>query len=97
MGRFICKLEGKYFEYSTIVDAPITRPMTLERFSAYYRDEYGASGSQDFAERLARADAKGTSSHLADSFEEVILLNRAGDGETAWTLDQFKRWARGET
>lgn len=96
MGRFIAKLEERYFEYSTIVDAPITDPMTAAEFQAYYRDKYGSSGLEDLPLRLERVEKTGCSARDGMSVEDMIVCNRAGDNESQWTLDQFKAWARGE-
>jgi hypothetical protein len=81
MPRYICKLDDLYFEWSTIVDAPITYGMTLEEFAEHYRSEYGESGMRDFSERMERVEQKGTSSHSDASVDELISWNRAGDGE----------------
>ena len=81
MPRYICKLDGLYFEWSTVVDAPVTPGMTLPEFEAYYRDEYGRSEFPLLAERLARVEATGTSSLIHGSVDEVIEYNRAGRGE----------------
>lgn len=79
MGRFIVKIKDKYFDWSTIVDAPVTYGMSLDEFREYYRKEYGHDS--DLAERLARVEAKGTSSLIDDSLKESISFNRAGDNE----------------
>lgn len=96
MGRFICKLEGKYFEYSTVVDAPITEPMTLAELEDYVREEDGRTGLSALPGRLARCEAKGTSARDDDSIDHCLFCNRAGKDETMVSFDTFKRWARGE-
>jgi len=89
MPRYVCKLDGLYFEWSTVVDAPVTPGMTLPEFEAYYRDEYGRSGFPLLAERLARVEATGTSSLIHRSVDEVIEHNRAGRDERCATREQI--------
>lgn len=90
MARFIIKIEDKYFEWSTVVDAPITYGLTREQFEDYYRGEYGAVGMEDLPNRLARADTIGTSSLMGyKSVEEAIAGNRAGPNETELTADEI--------
>lgn len=94
--RLLCKLEGRYFEWSTIVDAPVTYPMTLEELRAYIKEEFGLQGLDLLEKRLERIEANGTSSLLGTTLEDALLGNRAGKGETRLSLDQFKAWCRGE-
>lgn len=86
MPKYICKLEidgvDHYFEWSTIVDAPVTYGMPLEEFREYYRSEHGESGMRDLPERLERVEQKGTSSMLDDSLDDLIQGNRAGEDDT---------------
>jgi len=93
MPKFICKFtEGDqswYLEWSTVVDAPTVFGMSLEEFKEYYKDEYGRQGMWDFDKRLERVEAKGTSSMMHNSVEEVISGNRAGKDETELTLKQI--------
>lgn len=86
MPRYIGKLNEMYFEWSTIVDAPVTYALTLEEFQTYYKEEYGDQGIRSLNDRLQRVDAKGTSSRLHDSVNDMISNNRAGPDETC--LDQ---------
>lgn len=89
MARFIVKIDGKYLEWSTVVDAPVTYGMTREEFEAYYRFNYGESWMEHLPERMARVEANGTSSFNCTSIEDVIAGNRAGDGEQELTLEQI--------
>ena len=90
MPRYIGKIDGRYFEYSTVVDAPVTVLMGLEEFKAYYLAEYGRCTFDGLEERLARADTKGTSSMLDSSLEDMLLCNRCGPGETELSVEDFK-------
>lgn len=75
MAHSIIKVEGKYLIWSTVVDAPITYGMTREQLEKYWRDEYGRRGMEDLAERIGRADEKGTSAWADDdAFETIRML-----------------------
>lgn len=94
MGRYICKVnEGGrdyYFEFSSVVDAPVTFGMSREEFEKYYREEYGNSSMGfEFEDRMKRVEEKGTSSRLHDSAEELLRHNRAGMDETCLTVPQL--------
>lgn len=96
MPRCIVKCEGKYFEWSTVVDAPVSEPKTLEAFKAEYRRRFGSEGFKDSAARLARVEATGTSSHDGSTFESLVSCNRFGPNETEMSLEDLKAWVRGE-
>lgn len=96
MPRFIVRLEGRYFEWSTVVDSPITAPMTREEFAAYYREEYGRSAMTEFEERMVRVEERGVSAFAYESAEDLMDGNRAGADESEMTLDQLRAWARGK-
>ena len=89
MGRSIIKLDGKYLEWSSSIDAPITFGMTREEFTQHYLEEYGRSGIHDLEGRLSRADESGTSCYLYDSVDEEIEGNRAGKNESTLTKEQI--------
>lgn len=82
MPYYIVKLEDKYCEWSTIVDAPISYFLNLKDFKQYYKEKYGSHGMGEVTERLKRADRKGTSSLIHESAEDVVQSNRAGKNET---------------
>lgn len=100
MPNHIVRLEDRYFEYSTVVDAPVSHPMTREEFRAYYYSPESAHRwrppDEELDERLARVDAKGTSSMHDASAEDTIRCNRAGPNEDELTIEQLRAWARGE-
>ncbi len=98
MPRFICKLEEKYFEYSTIVDAIVTDCMSIDEFIDYYYFQYGhgANVVTDLTNRLKRVEMIGTSSRLYDSVEELLINNRNGKDETRLSIEQIKSWIRGD-
>jgi hypothetical protein len=86
---FSNKLDGLYFEWSTIVDAPVSAAMTLDEFKEYYGLRHGQDGLLDLPQRLERVEATGTSEHGCDSAEESIWLNRAGLNETWLNREQL--------
>ena len=82
MPKYICHHASKFFEWSTIVDAPVTQAMTREEFEAYYGEQYGGQGLADLPERLDRAVRNGTSSMQPMSLESLVQGNRAGPDKT---------------
>jgi hypothetical protein len=69
MGRFVCHLDGKFFEFSTVVDAPVTDLMSEEEFIDYYTRLYGEMAAESdhrdgMRARMQRARENGTSSML---------------------------------
>ena len=100
MGRYLVCLEDRYFEYSTIVDAPVTAPMTKDELFEYVRREKGESGLWQLPERLRRVEERGHSASAPYANASVCCVlagNRAGPNYSSWSLEQFKAWCRGET
>lgn len=90
MGRYIVKLNEYYFEYSTVVDAPVTFGMSLDEFKGHYRREYGALGMNGLDERLRRVEQNGTSCRLENNTPELVMSdNRAGPDESRLTLNEI--------
>ncbi len=93
MGRCIAAVDhgGQryYLEWSTVVDAPVSRGMILADFLAHYAAEYGRAGLRNVAERIDRADKCGTSSRDGESFAELIAGNHAGEDGTELTREQI--------
>jgi len=87
MPRYIVKIKDKYFEWSTVVDAPVTYGMSLDEFRQYYQAEYGNDGMHNLDERLERVEAKGTSSQLDKDLKECIGFNRAGKNERQLSIE----------
>ena len=93
MGRYICELNGLYFEWSSIVDAPVTTGMDLEEFIDYYRETYGKSSIDDLYKRLRRVEEKGTSAIEYD-LDELIKCNRAGKNESRLSKGEIYKLIR---
>jgi hypothetical protein len=82
MPRYIVHKDGWYFEWSTVVDAAVTEAMTKDEFIDYYRQTHGElEATHTLPDRLARAEAKGTSAHDYDSADDVMRYNRMGPNE----------------
>lgn len=78
MGTLICHLDGMFFEWTTMSDAPVTYGLSREEFEAYYRDEYGRSGMEGLPRRIERAIQFGTSCYLGTTFDDLVRTNHAG-------------------
>lgn len=89
MPRYIIKLNEQYLEWSTIVDAPVTRGMTLEDFKIYYLKSYGELALSELKKRLERVESKGTSSQIYESLDALIEGNRAGEDESELTKQEI--------
>ena len=88
MPNYIIKIKDKYFEWSTIVDAPITNSMTIEELERYISVSQGDEGIRKLPERMVRVNAKGCSS-LRDDLGALLESNRAGENETSITAEEI--------
>ena len=79
MSKCIIKIKDKYFEWSTIVDAPVTYGMDKEELEEYIKSEYGNEGLRKLPERLKRIEEKGASWVDFTNLEGTIEFNRAGE------------------
>jgi len=86
MSRFIGKLvhpktkKEYYFEWSTIVDAPVTSMMNKKDFYKYYRIMYGLEGMEELPSRMERVEQKGCSAVGDDwTYKDFVSYNRAGE------------------
>lgn len=86
MGQYIVKLKEHYLIWSSTVDAPISEGMNLHDLKDWIREEYGRQGMEQLPARLARVEAKGTSSKGDDDALDTIWLNRAGPDEKPLTI-----------
>lgn len=96
MGNPIIKIKDKYFEWSTIVDAPLSRGLTKEGLKAYIGIKYGEKGLSELSKRIERVENKGTSSYVSD-LEELINYNRAGEDEKTLTKEEiYNKYTKGD-
>lgn len=89
MPRYICHYAGKFFEWSTIVDAPTCRAMGVAEFRDYYANEYGRQSLDGLSDRMERAEKTGCSSMIGESLSDVVACNRAGPGESTIPLSDI--------
>lgn len=92
MGKAIVKIKDKYFEWSTVVDAPITYGMSKSQLEEYIKNEYGRQGLGALPERLKRVEEKGHSfrgGYGMMTLDELLACNRAGEKEEELTAEQI--------
>jgi hypothetical protein len=89
LGIGLIKIKDKYFEWSTIVDAPVTLSMSLRELKAYTKSEYGKSGMNELEERIHRCEMYGTSFMGGGNVEDIVSRNRAGFEEACLTMDEI--------
>jgi hypothetical protein len=103
MPRYVCSLDGKFFEFSTVVEAPVTGLMDEAEFREYYAGVYGElkaanPGAEGLDARIDRARAFGTSSLMrrpGDTFEQWLEGNTRNTyplgfpGLVKWKADSF--------
>ncbi|PTY02607.1 hypothetical protein DB346_08645 [Verrucomicrobia bacterium LW23] len=88
MGRPIIKIKDRYFIWSTIVDAPISRGMTRKELEVEIMRTRGAEGLKELPARLARVEACGTSAQHAN-LRSLISHNRAGPDESHLSAEEI--------
>ena len=97
MGRGFIKIKDRYFEWSTVVDAPVTYAMTLDELKEYVREEYGNEGLEYLPPRLERVEKTGTS-FVGETLKSVLSANRAGENEKRISADKiYQRYLKSET
>ena len=78
-----------YFDYSTVVDAPVSELMTRAEYEGYYRRRWCRRGMQELPARLARTDVTGSSAMATETFDELVGCNRAGPNDKRLTVGEF--------
>lgn len=86
MPRYVCCLDGKLFEFSTTIEAPVTSAMDEAEFRSYYQEVYGEikanqPGAEGLDAKIDRARAFGTSS----------LMRKPGDNFEKWLEDHTRK------
>lgn len=89
MGRGLVFIKDRYFEWSTIVDAPVTYSMTKEKLNDYIKEEYGNSGLRSLNESIDMCNKYGTSFKGGGDVYDVIKSNRAGLNESELSYDEL--------
>jgi len=82
MGRALIHENGKFFEWSTVVDAPVTYAMTREEAIEHCLNRHNLSRKEALL-RIQRAEATGTSA-LGGWLSKggIAEYNRAGPNES---------------
>lgn len=94
MGRYLVQLDKYVVEWSTIVDGPLTEPLTRKEMERHLVKQYGIEGTRDLKERFERLDRKGTTSMFHESAEAAVRNNRAGPNESRISYDDLVAWAK---
>lgn len=94
MPRCIIKIKDKYFEWSTIVDAPVTYAMTKKELEEEIKLQHGLHGLKELPGRLERVKKYGTSFQIPTKLKDLLMCNRAGDNEEELTEDEiYKKYS----
>ena len=88
MGRGLIKIKDLYFEWSTVVDAPVSGGMTLDQLTEYTRFRQGQDGVDELPNRLKRIEQTGTSFY-DDTLADLLACNRAGAGESHLSAEEI--------
>lgn len=88
MGRCVIQLDGKFMEWTSVSDGPVSPLLTEVQFRRYWREEYGRSRWHELAEVLMAVKARGTSAR-GYTVDEIIKSNRAGKNDTKLTKKQI--------
>ncbi len=98
MGRMLVQIKDRYFEWSTVVDAPVTYGMTLPQLRHYIKEEYGRQGLEELPKRLERCAERGHSAQGDNSsLASFLACNRAGPKESCLSAAAiYKQYAYDE-
>ena len=94
MGSCIVKLtpkdgrEPKYVIWSTIVDAPTSRAMSVKDLKKHVA-RVQPENVYSFEHRMERVEKIGHSMITGESLEDLLNNNRAGNGEKKLTVDEI--------
>lgn len=83
---------GKFMEWSTICDAPLSYFLDEKSFKEHIKENMLPRSSESYETqiiRMERAKVRGTSSFLHESFEDLVAHNRAGLNETTLTIEEL--------
>lgn len=90
MAHFIVHHAGAFFEWSTVMDAPVTCAMSRAEFASYYSQEHGAKAARGLALRLDRAVLEGCDAGDGRNAEDCVCGagNRAGEDEEELSFEE---------
>lgn len=87
IGKFTRNGTTYYFDYSTVTGLP-SGALEREEYRERYGKLHGRVGLAKLAERLERADTKGTSAHKRENLEQMLKGNKAGTGQSELTASE---------
>ena len=90
MGYTIVHHEGRFLEWSSIIDAPICFGMDAVAFRDWCVAKYGTEGAWNLQRRMDDAVTYGSSAK--QSLKEIVWHNRAGPGEGQMTVEDVIRF-----
>jgi pyrroloquinoline quinone (PQQ) biosynthesis protein C len=88
MNRCLIKIKNKYFEWSSVVDAPTSDGMSREELDDFVKTRHGKNEAEHLDEVLKLVDELGTSIEGV-GVAELISGNRAGDNEEELTMEEI--------
>lgn len=95
MGHCLIKIKDLYFEWSTVVDAPVTYGMTLDELKAYVKEERGNDGLRELPRELENIERQGTAIQTNYTLAELTDNNRAGENEKHISLEKiYERYTK---
>lgn len=108
MGKCILMMDGKFMQWTSVTDSPVTPLLPEPLFAQFWKDEYGRSGMVDYENLMEIAKERGCSSYFSTT-DEVLKHNQAGeDGKkltkaqiiaayTMTDMNEFLEWSNGRT
>lgn len=96
MGRYLVEFGGKYLEWSSVSDAPVTCLMDGDELKRYIQQEYGRVGLCELPGRMERIERYGISALDGTTKYDLLANNRAGPDEShlATEAEIVARYAR---
>lgn len=81
-------LDGKFMQWTSVTDSPVTPLLPEPLFQNYWYAEYGRSGWVDYANMIEDARKKGCSAHCY-TVDEILSGNHAGENGKKMTKAQI--------
>lgn len=83
------KRTERFFEYSSLFNAPVSFALREPEFCDYIREEYGEKGRKALSHRLFQARHFGSDHPNRYSAEQVVRHNKMGKGGKPLSLDEI--------
>ena len=88
MGKCILMLDGKFMQWTSVTDSPVTPLLPEPLFQNYWYAEYGRSGWVDYANMIEDAKKMGCSARF-HAVDEILSNNHAGEKGKKMTKAQI--------